>query len=130
MTCVTVCLDVGIADPTLSHGVLPVKSHVDGRLDRVAKLQFVGFNWDDLNEWHLFNKFLGALVVKAIFFTVPPGTLQVDSLDVASIVELLLDGSRAPLFRDYGVHDGLVQRPALGAAGSLHESGQVGRRCV
>jgi len=66
-------------------------SDVNRGLDGTSKLQFVGLDWNDLDQWHLSHKLLRILVVKAIVFSGPFGALDVSTLDVGSLVESLRD---------------------------------------
>lgn len=61
VTIVTVGLDVGFENASLSHGVLPVLSYIDRGLDCVPEFQLVRFYGNDLDQRHLFNQFLRAL---------------------------------------------------------------------
>jgi len=123
-----VSLDVGSEDQTLAHGVLSVLGDVHGSLDGVPKLQLVGFHGNNLQERHLLDQLLGPLVVKAVLLSVVTGSFKVDTTDVTTELQLLLDGIGVLLLGDDGITDTLIKRPSLGATGCLSQSSQVGLR--
>lgn len=127
---VTISLDVSVKHTSLTHGVASVLGDVHGGSNRVPQLEFVGLDRDDLDQGQLFNKLLGPLVVETVALSVPPGSLQVQSCDIASVVKLLLDVRRAIFFRHHSVHDGFIEWPALCSTSGLNESRQVRFRRV
>ena len=126
MRCVLVRLDIGNEDQTSAHGILSVLSNVHWSLDGVSQLQLVGFDGNNLQERHLFNELLGFLVVEAILLRVVTGSFQEKTADVATELQLLLDGCRVLLLGDDCVHDRLIKRPSLGATSGLNQSSEVG----
>lgn len=127
---VTIRFDVSVKHTSPTHGVASVLGDVHGGSNRIPQLEFVGLDGDDLDQGQLFDQLLGALVVETVALSVPPGSLQVQSLDVAAVVKLLLDVRRIHLFGHHSVHDGLIEWPALCSTSGLNESRQVRFRRV
>jgi len=76
MTDVLVCLQVGFENLTNMHCVFPVRGDVDWCFNCASQLEFVRFDWNDTNEWHLNDELLGVLVVKTVLIHVPLGSLK------------------------------------------------------
>ena len=125
MACVFVCLQICVEDPSESHRIPSVLSHVHRSFQSSSQLQLVGFHWNDLNERHLDNQLFGVLVVQAVLLNVPLRSLEIETLDVASVLKSFLDVFRPLSLGNLGVESGFVQSPLLGSASGLHESSQV-----
>ena len=126
MTDVLVCLDVGDEHLTLAHGISAILGHVDRRLYCATKLQLVGLNRDDTNEWHFDNQLLRVLIVKAVLFDRPAGTFQVHALDVRASIKSLGNLIGIALLGHLSVEQTLIERPAAGTARRLQQGSQVG----
>jgi len=87
VTLVALALDVGLEHHSCAHCVLSELCDVHGGLDCASQFQLVGFDRDNLEEWHRSDKFLGVLVVQAVVFNAPSGALDVQALDVGSLLE-------------------------------------------
>lgn len=125
MTDVLVCLKVCLSDETNSHGVSSGLGHVDGSSDGASKLELVSFNGNNLDERHLFNQLLWNLVVQVIVLDIPSSSFNVKSLDVATLVESLLDGIWIISLCHISVHSRLVKGPSLSSTASLDKSSDV-----
>lgn len=125
MTVVLVSLEISLEHKTNTHGVLTCLSHIDWSLQSSSKLDTVGLDWNDLEKWHFHNKFFRVLVVQAILLHAPLGTFNIETLYVATVLRLLLDGSCIAFLSHTSVSDRLVKSPILGTASGLHKSGQV-----
>lgn len=88
---VLVCLQIGLENKTEAHSITARLSRVDGRADSTTKFELVSLNGDNLHEWHLFYKLLRNLVVKAVLFSAPTSTLDVQTSNVSTILEFLGD---------------------------------------
>jgi len=71
MTDVLVRFQIGFEHKTFTHCVSSQLSNVNRGLNGTSKLQFIGFNRDYLNQWHLSHELLWILVIKAVIFNVP-----------------------------------------------------------
>ena len=89
MTDVLVCLDIRDEHLTLAHSISAILGHIDRRLDRSTKLQLVGLDRDDTNEWHFDNQLLRVLIVKAVLLDGPASTFKVQALDVRASIKSL-----------------------------------------
>lgn len=98
-----VCLQVGLKHQTDTHRVTPSLCHITRSSERASQLEFVGLDWNDLDDWHFFNQNFWHLVVKTVLIDVPASTLNEHALDVASLLKTLRDVCWVALFRNHSV---------------------------
>lgn len=84
MTHVFVCLQVSGEDLSSMHRILSCLSDIDRSFDGSSKLEFVSFDWNHSDQWHLDDQLFRELIVETVLLDVPSGSLEVDSLDVGS----------------------------------------------
>lgn len=77
-----VCLE----HKTFTHGVSSQLSDVNRSLDGTSKLELIGFDRNDLDQWHLGYELLRILVVKAVVLNAPSGTLEINTLNISSLL--------------------------------------------
>ena len=126
MTDVLVGLDIGDEHLTLAHSISAILGHIDRRLDRSTKLQLVGLDRDDTNEWHFDNQLLRVLIVKAVLLDGPASTFKVQALDVRASIKFLGNLIGVALLGHLSVEQTLIERPAAGTARRLQQGSQVG----
>lgn len=117
--------EIGFTYKTDTHCVSSQLGDVNRRLKSASQLELVGLNRNDLYEWHFVNELLWFLLIKAVFFGVPSGTLDEETLDVSTLIESLSDALGVSMTSDVGVHRRLIKSPSLGSASSLNERCQV-----
>ena len=76
MTDVLVCLQICFKHHADVHGVLSGGRDVDWCLDSASQFQLIRLYGHNANEWHLNDELLRILVVKAVLFDAPLGTLK------------------------------------------------------
>jgi hypothetical protein len=108
MTGMFVCLNVSNEDTSYSHSIFTILGNVNGSLQSVSKLKLIGHNGNDLHEWKFFYQLLGALIVQAIFLSIPARSFKIEALDVGSVLELLLDAVGVLFFSEHSVHYSLI----------------------
>lgn len=130
MTVMLVSLEISNEHTTFTHGVLSILGHVDRRFDRIAQLELVRFDGDDLDQRHLFDELLRLLIVEAVLICVPPGAFYEEASNVAAMLKLLLNVLGVTFFGHYSVHDGFIESPLISTACCLNEGSEVRLRGV
>lgn len=80
-------LEVGQEYLTNTHRIGSELSDVDRCLDGSTQLELVGLDRDDLHKRHLGDKLLGSGVVKGLLRVIPSGTLNIEALEISTLVE-------------------------------------------
>merc|ERR1719183_2249343 len=115
VTDVLPCLEVGLEHLTNAHRIGSQLSDVDRRLDGSTQLELVGLDRNDLYEWHLGDELLWPCVVEGVLLAIPSGTLDVEALNIGTLLQSGGDVGRVEELGHDGEHGGLVQWPGLGS---------------
>lgn len=91
MTGVLLSFEIGFTYKTDTHCVSSQLGDIDRSLESTSQLELVSFYRNDLYERHFIDELLWSLLIEAVFFNVPSGTLNVETLDVGSLLESLCD---------------------------------------
>jgi hypothetical protein len=91
VTNVLICFQISFETHSRSHGIATCLCRIDRSLDSSTEFELVGLNRNNLDKRHLFDQLLGSLVVKAVLFQVPAGTLNEHTSDVGTVLDTLSD---------------------------------------
>lgn len=111
---------VSYKDHSDSHSIFPVLRHIYWRFQIVFELQFIGFRWNNLYDWHLIHQLLRWLFYQVILLYIPISTLQIDPLNIAAVLRFLFYAFGVSSLSYYSIQSWLIQSPSLYTARCLY----------
>lgn len=96
---VLISSQVGVEDPTNTHRVSTSLCHVDRCFNSATEFELVSFDWHDLHERKHLNQLFWSLVVETVLIHVPTRSLQVQALNIGSMLKSLRNIGGVELLR-------------------------------